>query len=138
MTGTKITLPRTGDAPVTFEGELVAEQPARFTDDRQRHHKLAVYRTRDGSLVLHIHYQTDWKGEEPDDVVGVWQGPRAAHDLAQYLRDYDPTCRVAGYPPGPGFREKQERLLFDIAHRYEAQVGRLLASRPDLFGEEVK
>ncbi|MCC6743620.1 MAG: hypothetical protein IT175_07130 [Acidobacteria bacterium] len=57
--------------------------------------------------------------------------------LVAVLRDYDPTARVLGFPPGPAYAEKQQRMLDDLRLRNEAQIGEMLAEHADIFAEVI-
>lgn len=130
------TLPRTGDAPVTFSGQLLAESEGRMQSgrDHNRYHDVALYRTDGGSVVVSISYRTIWEGEQDRHTVEVADSAAAAVAI---LREYDPTEPVMGFPPGIAYAEKQARLLRDIETRYDAQVSELLTEHSDLFAERI-
>lgn len=130
------TLPRTGDAPVTFSGSLLAESDGRMQSgrDHNRYHNIALYRTDGGSYVVSISYRTMWEGEQDQHTV---ETRGSAAEAVEVLREYDPTDSVMGFPPGAAYAEKQARLLRDIETRYDAQVSELLAEHSDLFAERI-
>lgn len=59
------TLRRTGQAPLRFQGELLAEADGEYESGRDfnRWHELTVYRTRGGKYVLRIAYRSAHQGE---------------------------------------------------------------------------
>ncbi|WP_447978134.1 hypothetical protein [Candidatus Nitrospira bockiana] len=127
---TSYKLPRTGQAPLAFEGEELARSDGRWANgvEQNRWHTLAVYRTDGGNYVLAIHYRTQWQGEQHDDRAIVLG--QDAHRLAEELERYDPTTVVQGFPPGSQYAEKQRRLLESIERRYRQQVSELLSKVP--------
>ena len=133
--GETITLPRSGQPPLRFRGELLAESCGERQAGREqtRWHELAVYRTAGGVFVVRVAYLTRWEGELDRDEATVTD----AAGVGKVLRDYDPTSPVQGYPPGGAYAERQARLCADVRRRYEEQVSSLLAAAPE-FAEEVQ
>lgn len=130
-------LPRTGNAPLKFEGELIAEsRPTQDPDkpgkDPKRWHELALFRTAGGQYVVSISYRADWKGEHDHHHAEVVPD---VPNAVRIIREYDPLAHVMGYPPGEQYAPKQARLLAEIRQRYEAQVSELLGR--DEFAEVV-
>lgn len=138
-------LDRTGGPPLAFEGEFLAGaygsdyigEKARGRNPRW--HDLEVYRLKDITHVLHIRYRTEWEDRAGDGEVGFdearhFTSPEA---LVEYLREYDPTARVEGYPDGARFARKQRRLLGEIGARYDACVGDLLGQLGPDFAERI-
>lgn len=132
---TQVTLPRTGDTPLTFSGELVADSDGQYAagQNKNRWHELAVYRTTGGKYVVAIKYRTIWQGELDHDFAAVASDPKEAATL---LREYDPTTYVVGYPIGEAYAEKQDRLMRDLTMRYQSQVSEVLS--PAEFSEVVE
>ena len=131
-----IMLERDGDAPLVFEGELLAE--ARGGDpDRSRWHELALYRSRAGNYVLEARYESRWQGESGAREALVLDGPAS---LRASLRAYDPLKNVVGYPPGAAYAGKQARLETGLRRDYESLVRDLYRSLPEpsLFAEVVE
>ena len=120
-----ITLTRTGDRPLTFEGEQIATASS-GNHDATRWHELALYRTAT-RYVLAIAYRTRWEGELGRDDVTVEPDDAC---VANRLRAYDAAAHVLGYPPGEAYREKQLRMLRQMYARYEDAATRLLATLP--------
>lgn len=125
--GARITLPRSGRAPLRFAGEEIAvsDGERQAACNQNRWHELAVYRTDAGGYVVRVAYRTRWQGELDRDAAFVCA---AAGDVVAALRAYDPTGPVRGFPPGSTYAERQERLLADLRARYEEQVSEVLAS----------
>jgi hypothetical protein len=130
-----ITLQRSGKGPLQFNGELVARSEGERQAHREhaRYHDVAIYRTEGGSFVLWISYVTKWAGEVGHTTAEVIQDEQ---EMLTAFDKYDPTAHVVGFPPHENFREKQERLLDDIAARWKSQVSDVLNS--DEFAEQVK
>ena len=60
-------------------------------------------------------------------------GPEEAEAV---LLAYVPTAHVQGYPPGPHFAAKQQRLLDDVRREYEDLVVDLL-DKVESFAEKI-
>ena len=135
MEAKTITLDRTGQAPLRFEGELLAESDGRIAAgrDHNRWHAIRIFRTAGGAYVVAVGYRTQWRGELDHDWVEAREAPA---DLADALRYYDPEGHVLGYPPGEQYAEKQAWLRADLRTRYEHQVSAILGSHPE-FAEVI-
>ena len=132
---TTFKLQRTGDAPLVFDGELLAEdigrdpdyipegRPKRSERPPDRWHNIAVYRTSSGAFVVSVSYRSTWRAEPSNDSAVAW---RPGGSVRKYLRSIDPCEHVVGYPPDERYAEKQRRLRADITARYDAQVSRIL------------
>lgn len=122
-------LDRTGQPPLAFVGEFIAGAYGEdLLDERRKNprwHDLELYRTQGGRYVLHVRYRTEWKDEVGYDEVAVVEGPG---DVVAVLKNWEPTACVAGYPPGPTFERRQERLLAEVRARFDRCVS-------DLFGQ---
>lgn len=127
----KVTLARSGQSPLRFEGELLAESDGERLAgaERNRWHELAVYRTQGGGFAVRIAYHSRWQGELESDFAAAASSPVAV-ELA--FREYDPTAAVNGYPDDAIYAERQAKLLADIRQRYQYQVGEILTKLPDL------
>jgi hypothetical protein len=120
------TLTRTGDAPLKFSGELLAEAGGRHFRGREqnRWHELSIYATDAGAYVVAIAFRTRWQGEaEHDEAHAVATLPA----VAQVLRDYNPVRPRVGYPPGPEYAERQARLGAALQEQYAACVSEVLS-----------
>lgn len=123
-------LPRTGNAPLAFDGDLIAESKGRFFEgcEQNRGHNLSLYRTEGGQYVIAIHYWTQWQGEGDHHEALVVD----RDSVAEELQVYDPCAHVQGFPPIEAYAKRQANLLSWIRRRYEAQVSELLDGIEDL------
>lgn len=121
----EFTLPRTGNQPLRFRGQVLAEGTSRRPDQKDtRWHGAVVYRTAAGKFVVLARFRTRWEGEQDDDRAEVVEAPEG---VVRTLREYDPVPEGIGYPPGDSFAEKQRRMEADLRARWAALVGRVLA-----------
>lgn len=123
-------LERTGDAPLTFSGSLVAsassQQPPtkRGRSELETHwHELTLYQTTGGQHVAAVAYRSTWPGEL--EASSARAGTLT--DCVDWLRSYEPDRDVQGFPSGRGFAPRQERLLALVRHGYFVALGKLLA-----------
>lgn len=131
------TLVRTDGAPVCFVGELIASAqtlPECGPENRSRSHECNVYRTRTGkSWIVEILFWTGWDHERDTATVTVVRGAddvSGAQAIAGVLAAYDPCKPVTGYPIGPQFAAKQERLLAWHRSAWAELVSEVLAQLP--------
>lgn len=131
----KLTVPRSGNAPLEFEGELLCLSEGRLRNGQPNSHwhAITIYGVGGTHYVLHIGYRSLRRGEEPRDVALVLDGPAA---VAQALKDYAPELDVQGYPPGLAYADKQARLLSDIRRRWNGQISEVLVGVA--FAEEAR
>ena len=127
-------LPRSGNSPLAFDGELIAESDGQrqFGKEHNRYHEIAVYRTDGGKYVVAIRYHTHWQGEAHHDFAIAVD---TASEAADEFRNHEPTSHVGGYPVADNYAEKQQRLLADIRARYDAQVSEILSGEE--FAERI-
>ncbi|MHC1697765.1 MAG: hypothetical protein AB9919_06855 [Geobacteraceae bacterium] len=120
-----ITLPRTGDRPLQFQGQEIASSDTRMISGQQanRWHELSLYQTEVGKYVIAIGYRTQWQGELEHDSAIVC-GDQAS--FAEELKQIDPLAHLVGFPPGPQYAEKQARIERDITARFAAAVTEVL------------
>ena len=121
------TLPRTGDRPLQFDGELIAE-----TDSRQqqgpcqnRWYELALYRTDGGKHVVAIGYRTQWQGELHRDEAHVEDALAGAVEV---LRSTIPELPLHGFPPGEHYDAKRAHVEGAVRACYEHAISELLES----------
>ncbi|MBW7865057.1 MAG: hypothetical protein H3C30_11685 [Candidatus Hydrogenedentes bacterium] len=114
---------RTGNAPLVFRGELLAEQNgARHCGkDQNRYHNLRVYRTEGGNHVGEIEFLTWWEGESDYHEAGE------ATDLGLFFLGYSPGYALMRSSKSPQQTEPFWEAEGEITFRYEYQVGELLA-----------
>lgn len=125
-----ITLPRSGQAPLQFTGEQIAESGSRDTQGpcQIRWHELAVYRTDAGKLVLAIEYQTKWQGEH--DRYHAWVC-ETADNLRARLAAVDPFSDLIGFPPGAQFDAKRHHTEKCLRQCWDGAVSDLLDEFPE-------
>ena len=129
-------LQRTGNPPLKFEGELIAEsrpQPVANKKEPNRWHELAVFRTAAGKYVLAVTYRAEWKDEQSHSHAEVHSD---SESVVAALRQYNPIAHVRGFPLGEAFAHKQQRLLQEISQRFATQVSELL--NRDEFAEVIE
>lgn len=122
------TLNRTGNAPLTFTGELIGiggTRPASVTSTKLRWHELTLYKSRGGQLVAHIKFRTEQPTESAFDTVEL---AGDADSLREALDHYEPVDFLDGYPEGDKWASRQERLLTRISDQYLAAVSELLTN----------
>jgi hypothetical protein len=126
MTADSITMRRTGQPPLTFQGELIAEADghSHTGPGQNRWHELALYRTAGGAYVVQVAWRSRYEHESDDDQARLCPDARAVADL---LRSYDPTQFVQGFPSGERNTERQRRLLLDIRARFGALISEVLS-----------
>lgn len=103
----KITLQRTGNRPLSFLGELVAETTTQTSSGpgESRWWEIALYHADNKKLILSIGYRTRWQSERArDDVIVV----ESAEEMTDMVRAHDWATGIYGYDRHP---EKQERLM---------------------------
>lgn len=124
-----IIIHRSGTMPLRFNGALLAESKGRrkgtgTNRTRQRWYDLAVYRTEGGKFVAHVAFRSDF-GEPGRDEGAILDDAPA---VVKMFADCDPLASVQGYPPEQRYAAKQERMLSELAARFEEQVSEVLAS----------
>lgn len=124
---TTITIPRSGDAPLRFAGERIADATSQRASGyrESRWHELTIYRAASGHLVGHVRFVSRRDGEDGRDTAE----PHGTDDaLIAWLREYDPCDDYYGFPPGPQYAAKQDRLDAEMRAGYEGAVGEALAA----------
>lgn len=131
------TLPRAGDVPVTFAGELIAEESSfeHQGPSQNRWFDLTLYRTTGGAWVVGINYRTRWQGERDQDAVTVCPDAAAVRAAVTGFDPCDPAL-WQGIPAAVHDAEKRNATLrTGITNDYRAAAGRLL-NRPE-FAERI-
>jgi hypothetical protein len=130
----KITITRTGNRPLSFEGKLIADSDSQnMRGGSSRWHELALYELANGKYVVHVKFRTQWQGELPRDDAEIRD---TIERIADYLRgEYDPSmaCVRLGRE-GSGYdsiREKEARRMAELQERYDMAVSALLAELPE-------
>jgi len=132
----KIKLDRTGESPLIFTGEKIAESTGKWHAgaEQTRWHSLAVYRTESGTLIAAAAYHTNWQGEADWSYASTASGPDALDMLFREALEIS-LSRSIGYPPADAYAEKQMRMLQSLRDRYEGQISEVLAG--DEFAERI-
>ena len=128
-----ITLNRTGERPLSFEGTLIASgrSPQYFKNlldhqGRNRWFEVYVWKVRGGKFVVNVLYRFTGRlfREVPMDLAEVVE---SAEDAIGFLDEINVEDYVTGYPPYDEYAEKQDHLLESAV----ADYGFLLASIQD-------
>lgn len=127
----RIVLPRTGDRPLAFDGDRLAEASSRQTD-ATRWHELELHRTAGGYYVVGIFYRTQWQGETEYNQALMCETPDA---VLQAIRSVDPIAHLIGFPPGAQFESRQKRLERELVQGYRAASSKILKA---LGPEEIR
>lgn len=132
----RFTIPRTGDAPVVFEGEHLAEVSTRLAAGRERNRwfEVDLYRTQAGKYVLAIDFHTMWQGEHDTSRVVLCDSPA---DVRAELTLFNPLEDVGGYPPGDVYAEKQSRLERALFLDWQTAVEELFVGLEEEFAEVI-
>lgn len=139
------TLPRSGGTSVEFRGSLIAE--GGFPDNHlfdvspkgkpigaiQRGHRLELYRTEGGRLILHVWFMSGWENE-PDyfetQPLGLME------EVASYLKAYGSERIMSQFvgPPAGSLNAalNREQIIRGYLRQYESAVTDLLeGSQPE-------
>ncbi len=125
----KYTLSRTGDRPLVFTGDLIAEAGGCIHggQEQKRWYEIRIYSTAGGSYVLEVAYHTSWKGEDSHSHAEAHSN---LEKLIAGLRIINPLKHLRGYPLGSTYVEKQARLERDMILRWQTLVGEILSKIP--------
>jgi len=118
---------RTGQRPLEFEGEQLAEVSTRnhAGKERNRWHELAVWKTASGKFVAAVSYHTQWEGEAGYDDAVVFE---SLDQVAILFEEYIfPNIGAIGFPASPTYADRQARLMADLEQAFKHAAGRLLA-----------
>jgi hypothetical protein len=117
-----ITLHRTGAPPLAFRGQEIASAAL---PSECRNHSIEVYRTDGGRLVVCVEYTSDFRTELDHTDAYSFITPEGAMD---WLRHYDCTSYVQGWPVLPQYEDRQRRLLLLLRERF-AQLVTMVANQ---------
>ena len=118
---------RTGQRPLEFEGEQLAEASTRnhAGKERNRWHELAVWKAASGKFVAGVSYHTQWDGEAGYDDAMVFE---SLDQVATLFEEYIfPNIGAIGFPASPTYADRQARLIEDLEQAFKHAAGRLLA-----------
>lgn len=139
-----ITLPRTGESPVRFQGRQIAEaaEPLppfkKARTDSRRWHELRLFQHQDGRFIVSIGFRTGMETEINRDLVFIFSdnGAEVIDFLSRKSDDsYDPLEYLEGFPDDPRFDSRQEMLETRVSDDYENRVTLLLGGAG--FVEEI-
>lgn len=139
MSNEWITLTRTGDTPLRFQGSLVAEASGEFINPPKDRGNPDFYVIRifrcdapsgtTGVFVVEIVYAKSFRGETRHHTVKLTTQP------AQVIRAYDPLATLINFPPDVVDREARQRALENKSRRqYEAVATQALQDFPETLG----
>ncbi len=130
----KYLIKRTGESPLSFEGNILAESNGRWAGGKEqnRWHDVTLYETETHKYVLSIEYHTLWQGELDHYYAQFADSVEELKDLVRY---YSPEEFVQGFPPHPHYSEKQANLLNWIRRRFDAQIAEIFNF--EKFAEQI-
>lgn len=119
------TIPRSGQAPLAFEGKQLALSNGDPT--HKLWHDVQVYEVEGGGYVARIAFDhtRDLRWETPHNDARRFQ---SLADLTAWLtKEHDPTACVHGYAPGSSnYRTRQDALMAAVRARFAEQVADVL------------
>lgn len=123
-------LTRTGQRPLEFIGEIIAEADSRVSAGREnnRWHELALYRTEGGQYVLSVDFQTQWQGEHDHQEAWILDSPDEVEGILTRL---DPCEHMESMPSAPQFQEKDQKRRDILTRNYRVAVSELLDGLPE-------
>jgi hypothetical protein len=132
----KFLIQRTGDAPLKFEGELIAESDGKYAagNDQNRWHNLRLYRTSKGNIVAECEYLTCWQGELGHQEAAALG---SVAEAIEWFKGIIPATYVQGFPDKPEYQERQANLLNWIDKRLADQITEIAEEVGDEAAEEV-
>jgi len=110
---------RTGREPLRFRADVLACLTA---EHEKRAHRVTVYATEAGSLVLAVSYLTEWGRERDRHMATVC---RDKHGVLLALDEYDPEGDVTGFPRGDQFKGREAEVRREVVEAFDALVSRL-------------
>lgn len=117
---------RTGDVPLQFEGDLIAEASSHWMDGREnsRWHELHLFRTTAGTYVLEIAFRSLWQGEPSLNSAFICQDAAAVREA---ITSYEPVPAGVGYKDMEVHFFQQSRLAGRLACQFQTAVSILIA-----------
>lgn len=122
----KTTVQRTGQRPLSFDGESLASSSSRHHagKERNRWHEITVWTTSTSKVVVSVAYHTQWEGESGYDDGTVFDTKeQAATLLEEYIF---PNIASIGYPPAAAYGERQARLMADLEEAFRHAAGEVI------------
>jgi hypothetical protein len=117
-----VEIPRSGDSPLRFNGELLASQSSRLVAGMEatRWHEMEIYRTDNGKYVIHLGWRTQWSREPSQDVALAAGSMQEAQEAIRAA--LPPIEPLAGYPLAGRLEDRRLRLEQDAMVRFDAAV----------------
>lgn len=139
MPNETILFPRTGQAPLSAECEIVAKETSWLKEgfSRRHWHEITIGRAGSGRYVLGVRKLSNIPGEPLYDWAAVVDSPEL---VPPALNGYDPLERLRGLnrrAVDPKYEENQKKLMIEIQQGYYAAVQRALVAVGD-FAEKVE
>lgn len=134
----RITVPRSGDSPLAFEGEHLADADSQADGGpaEARWFVLELFRTRAGRYVARIGFRSKLRGEPDQDFARPCATPA---EVREFFRGFDPTSPNlwTGFPPSVALAERRNNLTRTaLTAAYDRAVSEVLAG--DEFAEVVE
>jgi hypothetical protein len=122
-----ITLTRTGQRPLAFDGEeqFRATSRARSGPAETRWWELVIYRTADARAVMELNYLSQWETETEWSTAAVYPTMEALFDA---LEQHNPLDPVRGYPDAPHYHAKQRTLEQSLRAAWATLVSQAAAA----------
>ena len=126
------TLKRTGNRPLQFEGELVAEESTKimYGQENNRWHEFHLYRTGTGRFFLSLVYDSQWQGEERNCQVEELGSIESITEFLQF--EYDPL-QFMGIRPGGDRTENEEFAANKLLRNYKLGITEILKGFPEII-----
>ncbi len=103
-----ITIERSGQVPLCFEGTLLGSGDASVG---KRRYQASLYKTSRGEFVLAFEFSSSWERELRHRAAIV---ASTVDDLQSQLSALQPIHAGVGYPIGEQYAAKQERLIAEL------------------------
>lgn len=119
-----VTISRTGDAPLRFTGEMIAEADGQSVNRKtNRWYEIVIYKTSDSQYVVSVGYRSQWEGEQQQDYAYVCDSPTQVRHV---LRSHEPIQGRIGFPPSPQYEDRQAKLEAELCGQFDTLVSKVL------------
>jgi len=120
---------RSGFPSLAFSGELLATASSEDAKGlEKRYHKLALYKTKGGSWVIHIQYLTTWNSEVSHSEVLVTS---QRSEIIELLENYNAEDDVH-IPDGPKYDHLASIVMRIVCETFDSIVSELLSQVADM------
>lgn len=128
-------IPRTGQPPIAFEGEVIAfvcgaDAPSKRANPRW--HEITLYKTKTGKYVAHVAFKCDSRYDTERDDVRICNTPDC---VLEWLNSFNPTDNVRGWPLDK-HRTQDERLREKLTAAFKTLITQALAQTSE-FSERI-